>query len=68
MQRKQIFQFILKNAYVDEERCETVSTVNHDEVLNACPVTFLNIVPDIVKGEVLTDSRGQGSFQRKPIA
>jgi hypothetical protein len=63
-QRRHVLRYIMERAYVDRRRAETVSLVSRDEVLNACQVKFLSVVPNIVKGEVLTDSRGLGSLQR----
>jgi len=48
-------------------RCETVSRLDRVDVLallNA-PAIEVHHVPDIVRGEVLVDSRGQGSFQQR---
>jgi hypothetical protein len=65
MERQKVLQFIFERAFFDRQRGETVSTICRNEVLAFCPVTIVSVVPDVVKGEVLTDSRGQGSFQRK---
>jgi len=64
-QRRQIRALIFASCYQDSNRCETISRVSRSDIL-AClagPVEVCN-VPDIEKGEVLADSRGQGSFQR----
>ena len=55
-------------SYNDRILCETVSKVSRTDVL-----AFLNEaiqisdVPDVVKGEVLVDSRGRGSFQQVSV-
>lgn len=62
---RKIRRIIYSLSYNDVVMCETVSKVSRVDVL-----TFLNKaiqisdVPDIEKGEVLVDSRGEGSFQR----
>jgi hypothetical protein len=62
---RKIRSMIYSLSYNDRILCETVSKVSRTDVL-----AFLNEaiqisdVPDVVKGEVLVDSRGRGSFQR----
>jgi hypothetical protein len=62
---RKIRGLIYSLGYTDLMRCETISRVSRQDVL-----AFLNEavevdkVPDVEKGEVLVDSRGQGSFQR----
>jgi hypothetical protein len=62
---RKIRSIIYSLSYNDRILCETVSKVSRTDVL-----VFLNEaiqisdVPDVVKGEVLVDSRGRGSFQR----
>lgn len=59
-------RIILATGWRDYERCETISRVSRMDVLNCLPPGPVQIsaVPDVEKGEVLIDSRGQGSFQR----
>ena len=56
---------IFSNAFVDARRAETVCRLDRVDVLALLdgPVD-VGLVPPVVKGEVLVDSRGQGSFQR----
>lgn len=63
--RRQIRGLIFTNARQDRQRAETVNMLSSTEILTALagPVQVCH-VPDVVKGEVLVDSRGQGSFQR----
>ena len=65
LQRRQIRALIFATCYQDSDRCETVCRVSRSEILGFLTgsVEVCN-VPDIEKGEVLVDSRGQGSFQR----
>jgi hypothetical protein len=62
---RRIRALIYSLSYDDRLLCETVSKVSRSDVL-----AFLNQaiqmsdVPNIEKGEVLVDSRGQGTFQR----
>jgi len=53
------------NSFHDSTRCETVSRLSRVDLLGlvGAPVQVSDI-PDVEKGEVLTDSRGMGSFQR----
>lgn len=65
LQRHRIRTLIFASSYQDLNRCETICRVSRSEILASLtePVDVCN-VPDIEKGEVLADSRGQGSFQR----
>ena len=56
---------IFSNTFVDTRRAETVCRLDRVDVLGMLnDVVDVSPVPPIVKGEVLVDSRGQGSFQR----
>ena len=63
--KRQIRRLIFCNSYQDPHCAETVNMMSSTEILGALaePVQ-VSLVPDVVKGEVLVDSRGQGSFQR----
>jgi hypothetical protein len=63
-QVRKIRGIIFCRAYRDLKIRETVSRVDRVDVLRliAEPVD-VDLVPDVVKGEVLSDSRGEGSFQ-----
>ena len=63
--QRQIRRMIYLRSFTDRIVCETVSKVSRQDVLSFLsePVCVSD-VPDVVKGEVLVDSRGQGSFQR----
>ena len=63
--QRRIRALIFCNSLQDELRCETVSKVSRVDVLGllAEPVD-VSSVPDVEKGEVLVNSRGEGSFQR----
>ena len=65
LQRRQIRALIFASCYQDLARCESICRISRSEILAslAGPVEVCN-VPDVEKGEVLVDSRGQGSFQR----
>jgi len=62
---RRVRALIFSNAFVDTRRAETVCRLDRVDVLALLdgPVD-VGLVPDVVKGEVLVDSRGQGSFQR----
>lgn len=56
---------ILRHAYVDRVRCEVVNRLTRRDVLGLIDLPVrVGDVPDLEVGEVLVDSRGEGSFQR----
>jgi len=63
--RRQIRRLTVSNSFYDRVRCETVSKLSRTELLTLLshPVQ-LDQVPEVEKGEVLLDARGDGSFQR----
>jgi hypothetical protein len=63
--KRQIRRLIFSHGFQDHKRAETVNKLSTDEILAALtgPVQLCQI-PQVEKGEVLVDSRGQGSFQR----
>ena len=62
---RKIRAIIYSLSYNDRIVCETVSKVSRVDVLAFLnQVIQLSDVPNIDRGEVLVDSRGQGSFQR----
>jgi len=65
--KRRIRAIIFSNAFYDGNRSETVSTMSRLEILGLLhePISVSD-VPDVEKGEVLFDSRGNGSFQRRP--
>jgi hypothetical protein len=62
---RRVRALIFSNAFVDTKKAETVCRMDRVDVLALLdgPVE-VGLVPDVVKGEVLVDSRGTGSFQR----
>jgi hypothetical protein len=66
LRKKLVRQLILTNAFQDRQILETVSRLSRVEVIALMPgdELLISLVPDVEKGEVLVDSRGQGSFQR----
>lgn len=65
--KRQIRSLIFQHSFQDPRRAETVCKLSRDDILaelaGSVPVEVC-VVPDVMKGEVLVDSRGQGSFQR----
>jgi len=56
---------MVSHAFIDTRKAETVCMVDRVDVLGMLNgAVDVGLVPDVVKGEVLVDSRGQGSFQR----
>jgi hypothetical protein len=64
---RHVRSLILASAFMDRMRAETVCRLDRVDVLALLdgPVD-VGLVPPVVKGEVLVDSRGQGSFQVGP--
>jgi hypothetical protein len=65
LEKRRIRALIFASCYQDSKRCETVCRVSRTDVLSSL-VGVIEVcnVPDVEKGEVLVDSRGQGSWQR----
>lgn len=66
-QLRQARRIILNSSFHDRIRYETVCRMTRTDVLALLkePVQ-LGLVPELEKGEVLVDSRGNGSFQTEP--
>jgi hypothetical protein len=64
-QVRRIRGIILNGGFYDRKIGETVSRMTRLEVMQQLhePIE-VHLIPDVEKGEVLVDSRGQGSFQR----
>jgi len=64
--KRRLRSLILASSFRDIWRCESVSLVSRVDILGSggTGVVQVSDVPDVEKGEVLVDSRGQGSFQR----
>ena len=64
-QLRRIRRIIFTHAFRDRVSYETICTLSRSEVLGLLnePVLVAS-VPDVERGEVLTDSRGTGTFQR----
>lgn len=64
-EHKRLRALVLDTSFHDKVRAENVSLVSREDLLAMCPSgVSLSDVPDVVRGEVLSDSRGTGSFQR----
>jgi hypothetical protein len=63
--RRRARSVILACSFRDIRKSETVCMVNRVDVAGLLPgpVDYY-LVPDVIKGEILVDSRGSGSFQR----
>jgi hypothetical protein len=65
LQQRRIRRIIFSTAYHDSERREIVSRVSRLDVVSLlCESVELGLIPNVEKGEVLVDARGQGSFQK----
>jgi hypothetical protein len=62
---------VFNAAFYDEHAAETVNQITQVQVINALgsllPLEGLRLsdIPNVERGEVLRDSRGNGSFQQK---
>jgi hypothetical protein len=62
---RRIRALIFNSAFVDTRRAETVCMLSRVDVLSMLNgVVDVGLVPPVMRGEVLVDSRGTGSFQR----
>jgi hypothetical protein len=65
-QRRLVRMIILSSSFRDGISAETVSRLSRQEVLKLLTRSIeVDAVPDVEKGEVLADSRGEGSFQKE---
>jgi hypothetical protein len=64
LQQRKIQTIILNGSYHDKQHGETISRLAREEIIGQLkePVE-VHLIPDIEKGEVLTDPRGRGSLQ-----
>jgi len=69
LQRRIVRGLIFRYAYLDRLKGEVVSRVSRLDVLGLlnCDGFSLSLVPDVERGEVLIDSRGTGSFQKRLV-
>lgn len=67
-QKRDARRFILDTSFHDRELAETVSRVSARRIIDKLKITYeevhLSVVVDVVRGEVLIDSRGRGTFQK----
>jgi len=68
MQKRDAKRYILQNGFQDRIVAETVYITKREVVLEFLGKKYdnviLGIVPNVEIGEVLSDSRGRGSFQK----
>jgi hypothetical protein len=65
--RRKLRHYILSRSFRDREKSESVCLLTRDDLLafaGSAGSGSISDVPDVEKGEILLDSRGQGSFQR----
>jgi hypothetical protein len=63
---RRIRSTIFSTCFYDKDRREIISRITRRDLLTLInePVE-VGLFPDVEKGEVLVDSRGEGSFQRR---
>jgi hypothetical protein len=66
--RHYVQQLIVNNAFQDRERAEKVNTLAMSRIVEAASERFEGIllcsIPQVEDGEVLVDSRCEGTFQQ----
>ena len=69
--KQAIRRYIFTTSYRDHNRAETVCRIDRkqilDYILSYTDHIILSDIPEIEKGLVLTDSRGNGYFQKIPV-
>lgn len=69
--RQLIRRYIFTTSYRDPHRAETVCRVSRSQLIEYAAALadhlVLSDVPDIERGLILTDSRGNGYFQKIPV-
>jgi hypothetical protein len=66
-QKRLAERLVLATAFQDKRRCEAVNMTSPGDLQKVLYENFGYVCPgavDVEKGEVLIDSRGQGSLQR----
>jgi len=63
-----VYRFVLNNAFHDRDRSERINTVTSAEIVkfitNHVEEVTVDLAAQFERGEVLVDSRGEGSLQR----
>jgi hypothetical protein len=65
--RRMAVKLVFEHAFLDKEKGEIVSTLDRGDIVKLLSLGEFRVsdVPDVEKGEVLVDSRGEGSLQRR---
>jgi hypothetical protein len=64
--RRQVQHLIFSFSYHDYDSGDFVNRVSREQILGLIDKAVqISAIPDIEKGEVLVDSRGNGTFQRE---
>jgi hypothetical protein len=64
--RRKLRRLVLSHSFNDLQLSETVCLVSRADLMTlAGPEVQVSDVPDVVRGDILIDSRGQGTFQKK---
>jgi len=68
LQKRKIRRIIMRNIHYDRKISEVVSKITRLDVMAQLnePIE-VHLVPDIEKGEVLIDPRGNGSLQKADV-
>ena len=65
LQRRHVRVLFFASAFIDRANAETVSRVSRADVLGVLDgAVEVGLVPDVGRGEVLVDCRGQGNLQQ----
>ena len=61
---RKVRRYIFSTSYRDKIRSETVCRVSRQDIMSLFNEPFqVSLLPEVEKGEVLVDSRGEGTFQ-----
>jgi S-adenosylhomocysteine hydrolase len=67
--RRKLRQYILSRSFRDLQKAESVCLLSRGDLVNLASsngsAVQVSDVPDVMRGEVLVDSRGEGSFQQQ---
>jgi len=66
-QRRAVRKYVLDTSFRDRNQAESICTVTYEAVLTYLQQQYPFVFPhvaNVTRGEVLLDSRGNGSFQK----
>jgi len=67
-QKRQIRQAVFSHSFHDREKAESINLLTNAQIIDLMLADYRFVHMDLVnmsRGEVIVDSRGEGSFQRR---